>query len=131
VLVKLAICGLLVCLFATIGCSDGRTREHLVRGGDVVRAFKAHGIVLQNSHLFGEKDAITSGYFFATPEASKVTLFVAVCRSDEVARDLARQTGSPLARKALVERRKNVVVYLAADTDAGSRRGALEALKSL
>jgi hypothetical protein len=131
VLAKLAICGLLVSLLATGGCSDGGTGEQLVRGGDVVRAFKAHGIVLQNSHLFGDEDAVTSGYFFATPEVSKVTVFVAVCRSYEVARGLARRTGSPLATKAVVERRKNVVVYLAADTDVGSRRGVLEALKSL
>jgi hypothetical protein len=119
---------LVVSLLATSGCKGDK---QLVRGGDVVHAFRAHGIVLQNTHLFGDIDAITAGYFAVTPEVSKVTVFVAVCRSDEVARDLAHRPGSPLATKAVVERRKNVVVYLAAGIDTGSRRRALEALKSL
>jgi hypothetical protein len=122
-----AVC-LVVSLLAMSGCKDDK---QLVRGGDVVRVFKAHGIVLQDTHLFGDEDAITAGYFAVTSEESKVAVLVTVCRSDEAARDLARRPGSPLATKAVVERRKNVVVYLAAGIDAGSRRGVLEALKSL
>jgi hypothetical protein len=96
-----------------------------------VREFEAHGVVLQNTHLFGDKDAVTAAYFAATPEVAKVRLFVAVCRSEATARDLARRPGSPLSTTATVKRRKNVVLYVAPDIDARSRRGALEALASL
>ena len=131
-LAKLAVCGcLLVLLLTTSGCGHGGAGEQLVRGRDVVRAFKAHGIVLQNGHVYGDIDAITSAYFAPQPEVSKVTMFVAVCRSYDTARALARRTGSPTATTAAVKRRKNVVVYLATGIDAGTRRGALEALASL
>jgi hypothetical protein len=96
-----------------------------------VHEFKAHGIVLQNTHLFDDESAITAAYFAVTPDAAEVRLFVAVCRSEAVARDLARRPGSPLRGTATVKRRKNVVLYLARDIDARSRRGALEALTSL
>ena len=93
--------------------------------------FKAHGIVLRNTHLFGDENAITAADFAATPEVAEVKLFVAVCGSEAVARDLARRPGSPLRGTATVKRRKNVVLYLAPDIAARSRRGALEALASL
>jgi hypothetical protein len=102
-----------------------------VRGDDVVREFKAHGIFLQNNNLFDEKDAITAFYFSPSPELAKVTLVVAVCRSDEVARQIALRHGSPLPRTAAVKRWKNVVMYLAPELDPQSRRGAIEALASL
>jgi hypothetical protein len=102
-----------------------------VRAGDVVRAFKAHGIVLQNTHLFGKKDAIAAGYVAVTPKIAKVTLFVFVCRDDEFARKLAHRTRSPLIATAAVRRRKNVVAFLASDLPPRSRRGTLEALASL
>jgi hypothetical protein len=132
VLAKLAVpAWLLAALLVANGCDDGTAHRRLVRGGDVVRAFKTDGIVLQNTHLFGDEDAITAAYFAATPEVAKVRLFVAVCRSEATARDLARRPGSPLSTTATVKRRKNVVLYLAPDVDARSRRGALEALASL
>ena len=131
-LAKPAVCGcLLVSVLTASGCDHGSAQEQLLRRGDVVRAFKAHGIALQNIHVYGDKDAITGGYFFVTREVSKVTLFVAVCRSDEVARELARRPGSPLATTASVRRRKNVVVYLPTSIDAASRRRAIAALTSL
>ena len=131
-LAKPAVCGcLLVSVLTASGCDHGSANEQLVRRGDVVRAFKAHGIVLQNTHVFGDKDAITGGSFFVAPDVSKVTLFVAVCRSDGVARELARRPGSPLATTASVRRRKNVVVYLATGIDAAGRRRAIAALASL
>ena len=127
---KLARAGcVLVGLLALSGCSGHH--EQLVRRGDVVREFKAHGIVLQNVHVYGDKDAITGGYFLASPPLAKVTLFVAVCRSEEIARKLALRRQSPLPRTAAVERRKNVVLYLTPELDPHSRREATEALRSL
>jgi hypothetical protein len=132
VLAKLAVsCFVLVSLLAVSACGDASSKERLVHGADVVREFKAHGIVLQDSHLFDEKDAITAGYSATKPEIAEVTLFVAVCRSDDVARDLARPGRSPLAATATVRRRKNVVLYMAPDIDTASRRGAIQALTSL
>ena len=47
----------LAALLVANGCDDGTAHRRLVRGSDVVREFKAHGIVLQNTHLFGDKNA--------------------------------------------------------------------------
>ena len=96
-----------------------------------MREFKAHGVVLHDTHLFGEKEAITAGYFAVTPKIAKVTLFVFVCRDDKIARRLAHRSRSPLVATATVRRRKNVVAFLASDLDTRSRRGALAALASL
>ena len=126
---KLAVFACVVLLLpAASGCSD--TAAHRVRAGDVVREFKAHGVVLHDTHLFGKKEAITAG-FAVTPKIAKVTLFVFVCRDDAIARKLAHRTRSPLVATATVRRRKNVVAFLASDLDTRSRRGALEALASL
>jgi hypothetical protein len=58
-------------------------------------------------------------------------LVVAVCRSDEFARQITRWPGSPLPKTAAVRPWKNVVMYLAPELDPQTRREAIEALTSL
>ena len=129
-LAKLGLAGcVILALLAGSGC--GKSDKHVVRGGDVVREFKAHGIFLQNNKLFDDQDAITGAYFAVSPEVAKVRLVVFVCRREAVARQIALRRGSPLPRAAAAKRWKNVVLYLAPELDPQTRREAIEALTSL
>src|SRR5438105_4923256 len=111
-------------------CGGSATQDRVVAGSEVVHEFKAHGIVLQNSHLYDNRDSINAAYF-ATSSSAKTLLFVAVCRSANVARDLARATASPLEQTAAIKRGKNVVLYLARAADLKTRRRATDALMNL